>query len=342
MYQARRAIAPIEIWDPNATMGDTCQIDRYPTYGERGLSKQQRTRDAQQVIGTGSTENVEKTSRQVKLVEFTGPSTRSGLPACLHLTKKDMRFARQKLWEYMQMGDAEGGIKAFHQSIGSMLLADDYARFDDRALVEELTRCLFKYNPQAKSDANVLGADKFNTQDLMVLGEQLGTLNTPKFPETGRWHMLASLRHVRHLREDEDFKRVDVARIQGGGPQVPNESLYMRGSMPSGMMATGMGPMGEPYPPIEYDDFLIFPTNTLPTRVVNTLQGPRTAFLSFVFGPGSVGLVDGDKGPVVQEYGLTDYNRHWFYLWQKYGQYEYMLDDDQNSGICIETRTYAA
>ena len=342
-FQARRAVEPIEVWDPNKTLGDTAQIDRFPTYGERGLSKLQRTRNSEQIIGTGSTETVQKTSRQVILQEFTGPSTVGGQPACLHLTAKDMRFARQKVWQYFQTtGNEEGALKMFHESIGSMLLADDYARFDDRAIVEELSRCIYKYNPQLKTDTNVLAGDKFSTQDLRMIEEQLSFLNTPPYAD-GFYRGLVSLRMLRHLREDPLFQQYAIAQIQSGVPQAADQSPLIRGQGGGGGLATGQGPMldYQPMAPIQYEHFKLFPTNTLPTRAINTGNGPRIAFLGYFFGPGSVGEVTGDRGPVVKEYGLTDYDRHWFMIWQRYGQYEYMVDDNEFSGCTVEARTYA-
>src|SRR5512146_1199655 len=87
-YQARRAIEPILVHDFNASLGDVVQLDRYPTFGERGLSKLQRERTAEQIIGTGASETVQKRVRQVRLAEYSGPSTMNGLPSCLHITRK--------------------------------------------------------------------------------------------------------------------------------------------------------------------------------------------------------------------------------------------------------------
>lgn len=341
-YQARRAVEPIMVHDFNASLGDTVQIDRYPTYGERGMSKLQRQRNPEQIIGTGASENVSKTSRQVTLQEFTGPSTPGGQPACLHLTKKDMRYARQKLWQIVNGITGEEGIRQFHESIGSMILADDYARFDDRAIVEELSRCAFKYNPQAKPDAQVLNTDKCSTADLRIIEETLNTLNTPPYPD-GFYRCLCSLRYLRHMREDPLFQQYAIAQIQSGIPQMAAMSTILNGQGGGGGLATGMGPMMDfsIMAPIQYEHFVFYPTNTLPTRVINSNNGPQTAFLAYFFGPGSVGQADGDQAPMVQEYGLTDYNRHWFYIWCMYRQYEYLLDDNEFSGAAIEARTFA-
>jgi hypothetical protein len=279
----------------------------------------------------------------VTLAEFTGPSTTSGEPACLHLTDEDMRYARHVLWQFYNNGNHEVGLERFHESIGSMALADDFARFDDRAIVEELSRCVFKMNPGAKTDANVLATDKFSTADLRLIGEQLATLNTEKFP-SGKWHGLISIRQMRHLREDPLFQQFAIALIQSGQQQAMGLSTFMAGGTGSqGQIATGMGPMRNAAEevPYVYEDFVLFPTNTLPTRLVATNAGNRLAHLGFYFGPGSVGVAGGRSGPRVYAHDDTDYKRHWFYIWRMYGQYEYLLDDDEFSGATIEARTYA-
>lgn len=341
-YQARNSIQPILVHDFNASLGDVVQLDRFPTFGERGMSKQQRERTSEQVIGTGASESVQKRVRQVRLAEFTGPSTTAGLASCLHITRKDMIYARRKLWQLVQQGQDEMGLKVFHESIGSMLLADDFARFDDRALVEELSRCQLKYNPGAKTDNAALNTDKFSTSDLRLIEEELNFRNTPKFPD-GFYHALVDLRLLRHLREDPLFQQFAIAQIQSGVPNAPDQSTLIRGQGGGGGMATGMGPMnpGQVFTPIQYEGFIFYPSNTIPTRSISTANGPLLARLGFFFGPGSVGLAQGDRGPRIEDYGNTDYNRHWYYIWCQYSQTEYMLEDDQYSGAAIEARTYA-
>lgn len=342
-FQARRATQPLSVHDFDATRGRQVQLDRFQTFGERGLSKQQRSRNKAQIIGTNNTESLGKKSHLVTLTEFTGPSTTGGEPACLHLTDEDMRYARHVLWQFYNNGQHELGLERFHESIGSMALADDFARFDDRAIVEELSRCVFRMNPGAKTDTNVLATDKFSTADLRFIKEQLATLNTPRFPgkNGGFYHGLISERMMRHLEEDEQFQKFAIAMIQGGDPTSISPTIYGPGGQ--GTLATGMGPMQD-VPgavPVYYEGFLLHVTNTLPTRLVASSGGNRLAFLGYFFGPGSVGVAGGRSGPRVYSHDDTDYKRHWFYIWRMYGQYEYLLDDDEFSGACVEARTYA-
>lgn len=339
-FQARQAVQPISVHDFDATRGRQVQLDRFQTFGERGLSKQQRSRNKAQIIGTNNTESLGKKSHLVTLTEFTGPSTSTGEPACLHLTDEDMRYARQVLWQFYNNGNHELGLERFHESIGSMALADDFARFDDRAIVEELARAVFRMNPDAKTDSNVLATDKFDTGDLRLIAEQLSSLNTARFPD-GFYHALVSERMMRHLREDPLFQQYAIAMIQGSNPM--NLSPVVANQSSQGQVATGMGPRRDtmPLPPVYYEGFLLFPTNTLPTRLVATSSGNRLAHLGYFFGPGTVGVAGGRSGPRVYSHDDTDYKRHWFYIWRMYGQYEYLLDDDEFSGACIEGRTYA-
>jgi hypothetical protein len=236
------------------------------------------------------------------------------------------------------------GLERFHESIGSMALADDFARFDDRAIVEELQKCLFRMNPGTKTDASALAADKFSTNDLRLIGEQLSILNTPKFPGSNKWHGLVSVRMMRHLREDPLFQQFAIALIQSGQQQAMTASTLMIGGTGSGgQVATGMGPMRNAAEevPYVYEDFVLFPSNTLPTRLVATNSGNLLAHLGYFLGPQSVGLAGGGAGPRVYANDNTDYKRHWFYIWRMFGQYEYLLEDNEFSGCCVEARTYA-
>lgn len=340
-YALRRALEVTPIWNPNVTLGQYAQLKRFPTLGDRGLSKQQRTREADQQIGTNRTVSVDPRVRQVKIREFTGPSTLDGLPACLHITETDMRFAIHSLWMRVQRGDYIGGLTEFHQSIGSMLLADDYARSDDRFLAMELMRGIFKYNPGAKSDANVVNTDKITVADLRRINEQLARLNTSAYPN-GRRRIVCDERWMRHLKEDPEFREFAIAHASNSAIPPMMNPYY---TVPSGqgMLATGLGPAMDAPPPMVYsfENFDFFVTNTLPTKLITTTSGPQRAYLAFAFGPNTVGEVVADRGPNVRNYENRDYGRHEFFIWQKFGEVEYMLDDDEHSGCSIEIRTFA-
>lgn len=341
-FQARKSVQPITVHNFDATRGKTVDLNRFQTFGERGLSKSQRSRNKSQIIGTNNTESLGKTLHQLVLTEFTGPSTTGGEPACLHLTDEDMRYSRHILWlAYTNQMGHEQGLERFHESIGSMALADDFARFDDRAITEELSRCIFKMNPGATTDALATAASKFDTGDLRLIREQLATYNTPRF-NSGLYHGLVSERLMRHLYEDPEFRSYAIALIQGGAVPV-GQTPVVQAPASQGQFASGLGPRPDTpmLAPVLYEGFLLFPTNTLFTRIINTNAGPLLAHLGFFFGPGSVGVAGGRYGPRVYAHDDTDYKRHWFYIWRMFGQYEYLLDDNEFSGACIEARTYA-
>lgn len=340
-YQMRRALDVQPVWNPNVTLGQYAQLKRFPTLGDRGLSKQQRTREADQQIGTNRTVSVDPRVRQVKIREFTGPSTLDGLPACLHITEADMRFAIHSLWQRVQRGDYIGGLREFHQSIGSMLLADDYARSDDRFLAMEVMRTIFKYNPGAKADANVLATDKITVADLRRINEQMSRLNTGFFPN-GKRRIVCDERWMRHLKEDPEYREFAVAMV-GNSAMNPMMNPYMSAPTGGGMLATGLGPAIDTQPPIVYtfENFEFWVTNTLPTKLITTQNGTQRAYLALAFGPNSVGEVVADRGANVRNYENRDFGRHEFFIWQKFGEVEYMLDDDEHSGCAVEIRTYA-
>jgi hypothetical protein len=335
-YQARKAImAPIK-HDFGATRGKYVQVDLFKRWNSNGITKLGYSREKTQIIGTRNSEALDKSSRVLKLQEFTGPSTPEGEPSTLHLTYEDIVYARNQLWQY--------GLNEFHNSIGSMNLADNFAAFDDRAHVEELMKCRWKYNPGAKLDANVAGTDKISRSDILRVRELLATLNTPRFPQTGRYHWLISERQFRHLCEDEKFHSFALAAIQSGIPQMAMSSPVLVGQASQPNLATGQGPvaMARQLPAVDYEGFLFICTNTLPKRIIQTANGPQIADLGFAFGPDTVGIASGGKGPQVVIHNDTDFDRHFHFIWRWFGQYEYMLDDDEYSGIAVEIRTYGS
>jgi hypothetical protein len=326
-YNARVAVDPPIKHDFSATRGKQVQLDRFKRWGERGMTKAARARNKNQLIGTARSEGLSKTTKFLTLTEFTGPSDIDGNPSTLHVTAEDMLYSRQMLWQY--------GLGAFHRSIGSANLSDDFQMWFDRSLILELMNCTIKYNPGAKADGATLNTDKFTTDDLYRIREILSTRNTPRFSD-GTYHVLAAERMMTHLAQDNRFQQFALAAIQGGGP------------VPQSLLTTGEGMNTRPQivgaaqtfaqTPIRYEGFTFFPSNNIPTRTVNALTG----HLGLFFGPESVGVGSGSRGPVVKLHSDTDFDRHFHFIWQWYGELMYLLDDDDSSGACIEARTYAA
>ena len=119
-------------------------------------------------------------------------------------------------------------------------------------------------------------------------------------------------------------------------------------STPSGVV---LSPTAEP---IVYGNFkiwecqvlgdLAFDTTSTITGIPNnnTAGNGRRAEVGLFFGAGAVAEAMGGPGPNVLYNGTTDYGRIFNFIWQKYWDIKYCLDDSVNSGICIEMRTYAS
>jgi hypothetical protein len=330
-YTAMQVFQPPTVHDYAAVRTKQVQLDRFKSWGEKGLTKGARRRDKNAIIGTANAEALGKSTKTVAIYEHTGPSDALGNASTLHLTKEDMLYARQMLWQY--------GIQKFHESVGSANLADDFQRWFDRIHYLEAMATTVKRNPTGKADAATLITDKFTSNDLMAIRYQMAKKNTPRFQD-GTYHGAISEEMLFHLMQDDDFKNFARALIQGG--QQPVQQAYQHfgpqslSTAVSGMPTNGMDTPA--LPPIIYQGFTLFPSNNLPTRTVNSL----TAYLGIFTGPGAVGIGSGGRGPVVEVDSQTDFNRHFHFIWSWWGDVVYLLDDDDNSGCTVEARTYAA
>lgn len=326
-YNALKVFQPATVHDFNAVRTKKVQLDRFKTWGEKGLTKAARRRDKTQIIGTANGESLSKSTIEMIIYEYTGPSDSAGNPSTLHLTKEDMLFARQMLWQF--------GLAKFHESIGSANLADDFQRWFDRVHYEEAMAGGVKLNPSGAADGAVTINSKFTSDDLMRVRYLLAKKNTPRFPD-GTYHGAISEEMLFHLLEDDDFKNFARAIIQGG--LVPASQTYLGygpGSVPAPVMGTPQN-ANAGLPPIIYQGFTLFPTNNLPTRTVNSL----TAYLGIFTGPGAIGIGSGGRGPVIEVDSQTDFNRHFHFIWSFWGDIMYILDDDDNSGTTVEARTF--
>lgn len=328
-YVGIRAFQPPTVHDFAAVRTKRVQLDRFKPWGERGLTKAARRRDKTQIIGTQNGEGLTKSSTEVIIYEHTGPSTSAGEPSTLHLTREDMLYARQMLWQY--------GLAKFHEAIGSAQLADDFQRWFDRVIFLEMMSSTVKFNPDNKADGSVAGTDKIDSNDLAIIEYKLGKKNTPRFQSTGKYHFTMSLEMLTHLFQDSDFKQTARAVLQGGQVPVEQSPLY-RGMNAMPMQITGMPIQPDMFSPISYGGFLIFPSNNLPTRTVNG----QTGYIGLAGGPGAVGIGSGGRGPVVEVDSQTDFNRHFHFIWSWWGDIVYLLDDDDSSGTVVEARTFSA
>jgi hypothetical protein len=327
-YSAMKVFQPAVVHDYQAARTKQVQLDRFKPWGEKGLTKNARRRDKTQIVGTANSEGLTKTTKTIAIHEHTGPSDAFGNPSTLHLTKEDMLFARQQLFQY--------GMTKFHESIGSANLADDFQRWWDRIHYLEAMSTSYKYNSGNKLDNATLVTDKFTSNDLTNIRYKLAITNTPRFQD-GTYHGAISEEMLTHLLQDEDFKNFARAIIQSGTQPV-TQTYQSYGPQSIGQQITGMPMQGEQgLPPIVYNGFTLYPSNNLPTRTVNGL----TARLGIFTGPGAIGIGSGGRGPVVEVDSQTDFNRHYHFIWSWWGDIVYLLDDDDSSGTCVEARTFA-
>jgi hypothetical protein len=327
-YRAMEAIQPPMVHDFMAVRTKNVQLDRFKRWGNRGMTKLARRRDKSAVIGTDSGEVLSKSTKNITIFENTGPSTIAGLPSTLHITAEDMLYARQMLFQF--------GLQKFHESIGSANLADDFQCWWDSCLIEQLMLTTTKYNPTGKADNTVLVTDKITSNDLTDIRLRLARLNTPRFPD-GTYHVLASEEFMAQLDKDPGFTQFAIAIIQGGQvPMAASPTIFGAQGSPSQIMGTPQQRPINPQNPVVYKGFTFFPTNNLPTRIVNALP----ASLALAFGPGAVGIGSGGMGPRVKTASDTDFERHFHFIWSWWGDIVYLLDDDDSSGTCVEIRTY--
>lgn len=343
-YPERMAIQPIIAHDFRAVRGKQVELNRYAYWSRAGKTKSAYSRDKSQTIGTNRSEALTKNRIFLTLTEFTGPNDgNTGEPSSLHITYEDMEYARVNLYQ-------SGNLQVFHDSIGSQNLADDFQSWEANVFLQELMTTSIKRNPGGAADNATYAttaAATISNSDLLYIAEQLSTNNTERFstPIGLRYHALVSPVMYRHLKLDPDFLATQRAIIQNANIN-PMSSQLMGGNLvqttPSGMNVMA------PQPPLYYGDFAFYESITLGTlarTTTSSITSPslsnRPAQLGLFFGMGAVGEAVGGPGPVVLMNNNTDYDRHFNFIWRKFGDYKYLLNDTENSGICIEGRTYA-
>lgn len=331
-FVAAQAMQPVVVHDYNALRTKTVQLPRFKRWSsESSWTKTNRRRNKNQLIGTANSRGLTSSMITLDLFEMTGPNDEADvtLPAHLWITKEDMLFARANLMQY--------GVQAFHESIGSANLADDYQGYMDRIHILEAMNSTVKFNPSNKADASTLVTDKITSNDLDRIRYQLVSRNTRRFPD-GYFHAILDEVMMMHLLQDADFKQFALAYIQGGQVPiassplvtVPQQTAAVPGGMPMQQFSS------QPIPPILYKHFMLYSSNNVPTRTVNSL----TANLGLFFGANTVGVGSGGPGVSVRVHSDTDFDRHFRYIWSHWCDVKYLLDDDTSSGCAVEARTF--
>lgn len=349
-YVARKAIEPLFAWDFMANKGKEVIVKRPNYWSRKGKALANYTRQPTQMIGTANNKPLSTTDIRLNLRELTGPNEDgTNVPSSLQITKQDMLFARLSLYNSQN-------LQVFHDSIGSKNLSDDYQSFEEVVLLQELMKTTVKRNPNGAVD-NVVYANSSDAQfqcvrDLLTIGQLLSASNTSRFPD-GFYHGLVSPTMYKHILADGDFRETQRSIIVASGFQQqsamasPLLNTLQALPTPSGVV---LSPTAEP---IVYGNFKIWECQTLgdltfdTTSTItgtpnnNTAGNGRRAELGLFFGAGSVAEAMGGPGPNVLYNGTTDYGRIFNFIWQKYWDIKYCLDDSVNSGICVEMRTYA-
>lgn len=209
--------------------GDTVQLDKYKFWtGEGGLTKESRERTDTQTIGVSSSKKLEKDKIILQLKEYTGPADdqNPNQPSTFQIPVRLILTAQRNLWQY--------GQRAFHDSIGSMNLLQDFRRWEDRLYANELLKTSFTYNPTNFADGATVDLSKnnfagkppkFTVADIDQVVADLTTRNAPTF-EDGNYCGVCTPYFLKHLRRDKEF--LEISRYPG---QVPVE-MMAQGSQP--------------------------------------------------------------------------------------------------------------
>lgn len=333
-YIARYVVQPNFIVDLSKQPGDTFQLDRYAYWGDNNdLTEDARERQPDQYIGTEGDRQIPKTKVMVRVKEFTGPSAgdpnNPGKPGNLRLARFTIDRAQRQLWDIYQFDPISQ--PAFHESVGSQTLLDDYRRTVDRFYLNLLNSAPDKYNPGGIPDGGTYdnGPPMITVADLDSVHEKLRRRNTPAFPD-GYYHLLCDDRMLRHLKRDPDFKQIAASSAYYSVPMVMAEDPRLLGpgrmpppmgqvnymAQPNQLAFQGMGlnqaafggnDMGMPAG-IIYSGFRIFTTTNLFTTPVTltytavptqlqpkhpTGSAVRNAYLGFAFGRDIIGEVFG-------------------------------------------------
>lgn len=203
-FIAKYVVRPSVIHDFTKQPGDSVQLDRYAYWNEdASFTLEARERTDTQTIGTIDSRDIPKDKLIVTLKEYTGPasSQNPNQPSTFKIPLRTILTAQRKLWEY--------GVRAFHDSIGSMTLLRDFRKWEDRAYISKLLETNNTYNPLGVDDGGTYpqGPRQFDVRnDLLTVVEAMRTRNVPTF-EDGNYACLCSPRFMKHLRQDDDFRK---------------------------------------------------------------------------------------------------------------------------------------
>jgi hypothetical protein len=242
-YVVEMAAEPVVVHDFSKQPGQTVQLDRYRFWGNPG-SKESRERTAEQTIGTANSRNVVKDKVLVTLREYTGPADPSDptQPSTFKVARETLITAQRLLLD-------TGNLTAFHQSIGSLTMLDDYRRWRDRVFINELLKAVSKgqssdsqggyYYPGDLAVGSLTYSNaeqaKFDVKDdLLRVVKSMRKRNVPTYQD-GFYRCVCDPTFLMHLRQNSDFR--EVARYPGNGQINP----LMSAMQPNGCAVHGSG-----------------------------------------------------------------------------------------------------
>jgi len=282
--------------------GDTVYLNRYPYFGDVGLTLTARTLTESSTVGTANPVSQSATAVSVILKELSGPYNNSvSQVAPLGLSEKVARQAQAKLI------DSEDPL-SFFNSIGANSLKDDHDRFHDRVLCNLYLDTTNKRNPGGVADgstATTSTGSTFSTTDLVSIRETLASNDAPPLDD-GLFAAVISPRMDKHLKLDTNYRDA------------------MRYIDPTRLMRGEIG---------VYEGFRFFLSNNIPTATVNSL----TAYQGLFFGKQAVGYGEGNLPVQIRQSNDNDYDRFLYLIWLVYRGYA-LLD----SRFCVKARTFAA
>jgi hypothetical protein len=354
-YITKYVTRPRVIHDFTKGPGDTVQLDRYKFWaGENGLTKESRERSDTQTLGIASSRKIEKDKVILSLKEYTGPcdQTDPNAPSTFQIPLRNIMTAQRQLWQY--------GQRAFHDSIGSSNLLQDFRRWEDRLYINELLKTTNVYNPRGLSFASGSTIDlskndfagkppKFNViDDLEQVVADLTARNAPTF-EDGTYACLCSPYFLKDLRSDPKFMEISRYPGQIGSadmlapagamqpPQIPFcNAVWQNGLMAGQARSVGMQDMMPTG--FVFDGVRFFVSNNLPKAQAPAVtyqnannsnlnaSATRTAEIAIFFGPEAIGLGVGGAGPEILLNNNDDFQRFVIAIWRMYGAWE-LLDE---------------
>lgn len=360
-YIARTVLQPKYVWDVSAQPGKQVRLDRYGFFGDGGdLTKDARKRTPDQLIGANNSRQLNKTEIYLDINEYTGPGggdiNDPTKPGNVRLSYENIMLQQRNIYDINVFNDPTRR-HAFHQSIGSETLLDDYQRYMDRLYINEAMLSTTKYNPGGVADGGTYAnaSPKFTVNaDLKTIVEKLQIANAPTFDD-GLYRALVSPTFAKHLMQDPQF--TEVARYPGYAPiqmmqdfsnpfapmrmphpnevnalQNPNVLAFygqLTGQAPSGaaMGAACMFPTG-----FVFNGVRFFVSNNIPSQFVNltytsntndtsqpTGSASRQAATGIFFGSELIGEAQATSEPVrCKVNGNDDYNRFLIIIWQAF------------------------